>query len=221
MTENDDSISVRGMSEEASFHESIGSVYWERLLSLHPVDVSNRSGAVYHPAQQGFVLPVYNLRYLILPEKRKIHRIGRNDRMTEETLPPFFFLMVLVYLTSAKDIRPTHTWVTEKDLPGGSTFFRGPHHLPVEELVTLYGGDPGAFMEAGQRLGGSEVFYGDKAFALEVFPKIPLAYLLWKGDEEFPPTVHLLFDSTIQSHLSLDIIWCLVSETTRRLAAKK
>jgi hypothetical protein len=126
--------------------------------------------------------------------------------------------MVLVYLTEAKEIKPTHTWISEKDLKGGSTFFRGPHSLQVEELEDLYGKDPDAFLKAGKKLGGNEILYGDKGFALEVLPKVPLAYILWKGDEEFPPRIGILFDSTIESHLPLDMIWCLVAETSRRLA---
>jgi len=67
-------------------------------------------------------------------------------------------------------------------------------------------------------MGGSEILNGDKGFALEVFPRVPLAYILWKGDEEFPPRIRVLFDSTIESHLPLDIIWCMVAETSRRLS---
>jgi hypothetical protein len=141
-----------------------------------------------------------------------------NDQTVEEELQSFFFLMVLVYLTEAKDIKPSHSWIGGEDLKGGSTFFRGPHRLHVDELEGLYGRDPGAFLRAGRRLGGSEILYGDKGFALEVFPKVPLAYVLWKGDEEFPPRVRVLFDPTVQSHLPLDIIWCMVTETSRRLA---
>jgi hypothetical protein len=125
--------------------------------------------------------------------------------------------MVLCYLTEAKETKPTHTWVSEKDLKGGSTFFRGPHSLQVGELEDFYGKNPDAFLKAGRKLGGSEILYGDKGFALEVFPKVPLAYILWKGDEEFPPKIGLLFDSTIEFHLPLDIIWCMVAETSRRL----
>jgi hypothetical protein len=157
------------------------------------------------------------MRVLVIPKTQKILRMEWNDKTAEEELSPFFRLMVLVYLTEAKDIKPTHTWVSEKDLPGGSTFFRGPHQLPVKELENLYGKDPEAFLKAGKRLGGSEILYGDKGFALEVFPRVPLAYILWNGDEEFSPRAGVLFDSTIQSHLPLDIIWCMVSETTRRL----
>lgn len=206
------------MQEETSQTEVTDSFHWDRLSALHPTDVCNRTEAIYHPTREGFLLPVYNLRYLILPKEKKILRVERNDKPVEETLHPYFYLMVLVYLTEAKDIKPAHTWISEKDLKGGSTFFRGPHHLEVEELTSLSGKDPDAFLKVGKRLGGSEILYGDKGFALEVFPKVPLAYILWKGDAEFPPKISVLFDSTIEFHLPLDIIWCMVAETSRRLA---
>ena len=214
-------IAEEAMAGEPTLKAPVDSFHWDRLLTLHPTDVCNRTEAIYHPGHGGFVLPVYNLRYLILPKAQKILRMDWNDKAVEEEIHPYFSLMVLVYLTDAKDIKPTHTWVSEKDLMGGATFFRGLHHLPVEELETLYGRDPDAFLKAGKGLGGSEILYGDKGFALGVFPRVPLAYVLWKEDEEFAPRVNVLFDSTIQSHLPLDIIWCMVSETTRRLLIKE
>jgi hypothetical protein len=205
------------MGQESDQKPAADSFYWDKLSEFHPTDVCNRTEAIYYPTREGYVLPVYNLRYLILPKEKKILRMEWNDKPVEESLHAYFSLMVLVYLTEAKDIKPTHTWVSEKDLKGGSTFFRGPHRLEVEDLIHLFGKDPEAFLKTGKRLGGSEILYGDKGFALEVFPKVPLAYILWKGDAELPPKVSVLFDSTIESHLPLDIIWCMVIETTRRL----
>jgi len=205
------------MQEETNQKAAIDPFYWDKLSQLHPTDVCNRTEAIYNPSREGFLLPVYNLRYLILPKEKKILRMESNDKPVVEDLHPYFYLMVLVYLTEAKDIKPTHTWVSEKDLKGGSTFFRGPHGLQVEELINLFGKAPEAFLKGGKKLGGSEILYGDKGFALEVFPKVPLAYILWKGDAEFPPKISVLFDSTIESHLPLDIIWCMVAETCRRL----
>lgn len=204
--------------KEVNQTPTVDAFHWEKLSTLHPTDVCNRTEAIYYPGREGFLLPVYNLRYVILPKERKILRMQRNDKLVEEALRPSFFLMVLVYLTNAKDIKPGHSWVSEKDLKGGSTFFRGPHRLEVEELTNLSSKNPDAFLEMGRRLGGSEILYGDKGFALEVFPKVPLAYILWKGDTEFSPKISVLFDSTIESHLPLDIIWCLVAETSQRLA---
>jgi hypothetical protein len=205
------------MKEETHPKENTTLYHWEKLAGLHPTDVCNRTEALYNPTREGFLLPIYNLKYLILPKHKKILRVESNDQPAEEDFHPFFHLMVLIYLTEAKEIKPAHTWVSEKDLKGGPTFFRGPHSLQVIEMEDLDGKDPEAFLKAGKRLGGHEILYGDKGFALEVFPKVPLAYILWKGDEEFPPKIAVLFDSTIQFHFPLDMIWCMVSETSRRL----
>jgi len=208
---------VKRMENEAAQKAKVEAFYWEKLSRFHPTDVCNRSEAIYNPAREGFVLPVYNLRYLVLPNARKILRVEPNDRPVEEDLSHFFYLMVFAYLVEAKEIKPSHTWVSEKDLKGGETFFRGPHSLDVSALEHSYGRNPEAFLHIGRRLGGTEILYGDKGFALDVFPKVPMAYVLWKGDEEFPPRVGVLFDSTIQDHFPLDVIWCMVAETNRRL----
>jgi hypothetical protein len=205
------------MEDQETQKANIDAFYWEKLSQLHPTDVCNRSEAIYNPAREGFVLPVYNRRYLILPAGRRIVRVEPNDRSVEEALSYFFHLMVFVYLIEAKEITPSRTWVSEKDLPGGNTFFRGPHSLDVSALENRYGKDPEAFLKTGRKLGGTEILYGDKAFALDIFPKVPVAYVLWKGDEEFPPKISVLFDSTIQHHFTLDVIWCMVAETSRRL----
>ncbi len=197
--------------------KTIDPFYWERLSQFHPTDVCNRSGVIYHPGREGYLLPVYNRRYLVLPKVKKILRVEPNDQTVEEALSYFFQLMVIVYLNEAREIEPAHIWVSEKDLKGGATFFRGPHGLDVGSLEDRFGKDPAGFLNAGRRWGGSEILYGDKGFALEVFPKMPLAYVLWKRDEEFPARIGVLFDSTVQDHFSLDVIWCMVAETTRRL----
>ena len=198
--------------DEHSTHE----IYWESLAKAAPGEVCQRTGASYNPDRKGYLLPVINQRYLILPEEKRIYCL-RGDLCEEEDLRDYFFLMVLLYLLNAQEGEPTHNWVSEKELKGGTTFFRGPHALRTEELKGTFGKDPERFLEAGKRLGGGELLFGDKAFALNVLPKVPLAYLLWKESEEFPARVNVLFDSTIQKHFSLDGIWCVAAEVSQRL----
>ena len=205
------------MPEEAVQQTIVNPLYWEKFTELHPTSVCNRSEAIYHPSREGFVLAVYDQRYLVLPRPRKILRMERDGQPMEEEIPFFLSLMILAYLIEVKDMKLSHTWVSEKDLKGGTMFFRGPHSLDMRALEGRFGKNPEAFLQAGRGLGGSEVLFGDKGFSIDVFPKVPVANVLWKGDEEFHPRVNVLFDSTIQNHLPLDIIWCMVTETTRRL----
>ena len=50
----------------------------------------------------------------------------------------------------------------------------------------------------------------DAAVCLKPFPKIPVYYILYAGDEEFPAKLSVLFDRSIERHLSADAIWGLV-----------
>ena len=198
--------------DEQATHE----IYWGSLAKARPNEVCTRTGATYNEEKKGYFLSVFNQKYLILPEEKRIFCV-RGDLCEEETLRDYFYLMVLLYLLNAREGEPSRTWISEKELKGGTTFFRGPHALRTEELKSTFGGNPEAFSRAGKRLGGVELLFGDKAFALTVFPKVPLAYVLWKGDAEFSAQVTVMFDSTIQKHFSLDGIWCLVAEASQRL----
>jgi len=204
------------MSNNQKDERGTHTLYWEDLRQKNPGEVCRRTGATYSLERKGYILPVLNQRYLILPDEQKIFCL-RGDLCEEEKLRDYFYLMVLLYLLEAKEGEPSSTWISEKEIKGGTTFFRGPHALRVEDLKTALGNAPEAFGRAGKRLGGRELLFGDKAFALMVFPKIPLAYILWKGDEEFPPQITVMFDSTIQKHFALDGIWCIVAEVSQRL----
>jgi len=92
------------MKKETNQKETVDPSHWERLSKFHPTDVCNRTEALYHPAREGFLLAVYNLRYLILPKAKKILRVEWNDQTVEEDLHYFFYLMVLFYLTEASRI---------------------------------------------------------------------------------------------------------------------
>ena len=48
---------------------------------------------------------------------------------------------------------------------------------------------------------------------------MPMTYILWKGDEEFPATVQLLFDRSVEGYLSLEDIVVVGEMATSRLIA--
>ncbi len=204
------------MNTNHSDEKTTHAIYWEAIGKSHPDEICQRTEALYDENRRGYVLPILNRSYMILPEERKI-LCRRAEALEEETFRDNFYLMVLLYLLNAKRGPAGKNWVSEKELKGGTLFFRGPHALPVEDIRRTFGRDAEGFSQAGIRLGGVKIPFGDEAFVLTVFPKVPLAYLLWKEDEEFPARVTVLFDVTIQTHFSLDGIWCLVAEVSRRL----
>ncbi len=92
-------------------------------------------------------------------------------------------------------------------MKGGEMFFRGSHVLPLGGIAERYTNDPGGFTAKGKDLQAEILTYGDASLRLFPLPRVPVVLILWTGDEEFPPRADLLFDSTCEFHIPLDIIW--------------
>ena len=120
--------------------------------------------------------------------------------------------MGLFDLLKSKDIDISGQWISEKDMPGGVAFFTGPHTIPSKMIGERYGHDLAGFTQACLDLGGTPLNMADAAFSFTIVPSIPVAVLLWKGDEEFPAEARLLFDKTITEHMALDVIFGLAVE---------
>jgi len=82
-------------------------------------------------------------------------------------------------------------------------------------MKKVFGEDREAFLSAGRRLEGEVRDLGDAAICLPVLPRVPVTLILWEKDDEFPAEITVNFDSTVSSHLPLDIIWAVVDVASR------
>jgi hypothetical protein len=125
-------------------------------------------------------------------------------------------IILLHYINNASGIPLSGEKVAYGDIPSCM------HYEPVfarrvlKPLQNAFGYDKYAFLEAGLALGGKEEEYGDASFTLFAFPKVPITFILWVGDEEFPPSVKALFDPSITGYLPLEDIVVIT-----RLAASR
>ena len=117
---------------------------------------------------------------------------------------------MLVYLMGVTSDQLTGDMISAQELRD-SQFFQGPHALKTDPLLRAYASDPEGFGAAAERLGGQPRALADIAYALFPFPKIPLYYLLWQGDDQFEAHLSMLFDRSIEIHLAADAIWGTVN----------
>jgi hypothetical protein len=184
---------------------------WQALAALQPAEVARRTLA--EPESGGYALAFLDRRYRVEPEAGRIGGPQADPLLEDEE----FELLLLTYLTQAAEIPVEGTWISEKDLPGGSLFFRGPHALPIQPLLARFGEDLAGFRKAAEALGGSALPYGDAAYGFTALPRIPAGCLLWVGDEEFPARAGLLFDRSLARHLPLDVVLALAHCLVLRL----
>lgn len=186
----------------------ISETHYKDLEVCRPESVVQQTGCAWDPVSQTYTLTVWNHEYQVELSQRRI--------VAQEGAPPTFgeylHLFILFYLIKAQKKQVSGTWVSEKDLVGGAAFFRGPHILPVDQITDRVKNDLGLFEKICKGLGGRPVNFADAAFSFQITPQIPVAVLYWQGDEDFPAEAKLLFDSTIEAHLPLDIVFALAVE---------
>jgi hypothetical protein len=181
--------------------------YWEDLekRDLATLCEHTLSTAI---SSEDLLVPVLGKEILV---KRKNHSLIRKKRGEWEPVSyPLLELLILVYLNSAGPQLLSRELVSAQELKTRH-FFQGPHELNLARVLRRFGLDLKGFREAAEFLGGEGQSLADAAYRIPVFPKVPLYYLLWKGDEEFEPRISVLFDGSIESHLSADAIWGLVA----------
>ncbi len=126
-------------------------------------------------------------------------------------------ILLLHYLIRADGNPITGKWVAYKDIPGGLLYAGVFARRVTEPLQRRFGMSAESFKKTGIKLGGEPIKVGDASFFLKAFPYVPLQYILWEGDEEFPPSVQVLFDASVDHYLTLEDIVVLGQITTGRL----
>jgi len=179
--------------------------YFKELAQQDPNDICRRAGCEYDVKKRVYTLKAWGDEYAIYPHESRFDRIAPDDQSPHD----FFYLFMIYYLLKSKDIEISGEWISEKDIPGGATFFRGPHEMPTHLICRQYGNNMEVFRKKCEQLHGLPMDMADAAFRFEITPRIPVSVLYWAGDDDFPPEAKILYDRTITEHLSVDIIFAL------------
>lgn len=191
--------------------------FFEELLGLDPQEVCRRA-LCDHDAETGcYRVTAFGTGWLVDPRRERV--IAEEEGAEGPSLE--LGLALVFYLLGAKDEPISGEWVSEKDFPGGTAFFRGPHAIPSHLVAEKFGGDREGFKRACLALAGRPLDMADAAFSFRALPRVPLAALLWVADEEFPAEARVLFDRSLSLHLPLDVIFGLAEEFCHRLCGRR
>lgn len=188
--------------------------FFQELGGMDPGEVCRRTLCRFDRERRIYLVEAWGHDYEVSPGSADI-------RPQDHGAPPInteFGLAILFYLLRAQDEPLSGEWVSEKDLPGGVTFFRGPHAVPVGLIHDRFGRDLEGFRARCESMGGTSMDLADAAFAFRLLPRAPAAVLLWAADDEFEARARLLFDRTVSVHLPLDVIFGLSVEVCSRLS---
>ena len=112
--------------------------------------------------------------------------------------------ILLRYLNNAKEASGEEKLIGFNELPSGSFYNPAFSQSVVKPFIDFFGKVPQKLKWTAKRLGGIEVPFGDVGVKIPFLPKVKISFIIWEGDDEFPPQGKILFNSHIASYLSTE-----------------
>ena len=200
------------LTKQKNYQQAFDLAY-ASLREMNIEERATRAGAEYLKSEKGkaILLSFFSEPYRILFPQMEF----RGSALSVVSLA--VRTLLLHYLLQADGSPLAGRWVAYQDIPGGLLYAGVFGKRVTEPLAKAFGRSHRSFMDAGLQLGGKPVSVGDASFILRALPSVPLQFVLWEGDDEFPPKVHLLFDASVDHYLSLEDVVVLGQMAARRL----
>jgi len=188
----------------------------EALKSVNLHGVSRRAGTEAAVADDGQVLirlPFIDAPFVVtVGEGVDVRKEG-----DEAEVPLQERILICHYLLHATGEPPSGELITFRQIPDGHFYFDAFQRRARDPFLIVFGRSPDLFRACAPKLGGRPCEIGDVGMTFQVFPRIAVQLVLWRGDDEFPPEAGILFDSSIQHYLPVEDIAVMTGMLVYRL----
>jgi len=184
----------------------------QQLESKDIQHLCHKNGAQYVDCNR-IIIEYLNQPYLITLANSEI-----SLKDSKEKVPLKDKILILHYLNLAKGTPAANRLVTFRQLPGGASYFPVFSQRAIKPFLNHFGKEPELLTDVAAKLGGYQANYGDIAITINAFPRVPITFALWQGDDEFPPRGSIMFDASISAYLSTEDITVLCETIIWRLA---
>lgn len=127
----------------------------------------------------------------------------------EEPVPIQQQILLLHYLNATCGLRVKGEWISFQEVPDGRFYLDAFLRRAKIPMLKSFGGRPELLPRLAEEIyGARHLDLGDVSVLVQALPTIPVALILWRGDDEFAPEGNILFDRSISEALPAeDIAW--------------
>lgn len=143
----------------------------------------------------------------------------KDEADSRQEIPIQEQILILHYMLAPATAGLTGNWVSYREIPGASFYYRAFVKRAIDPLKKVFGDQAERLSAAADILGALRIDSGDAGCELRLLPRVPLRLILWAGDEEFPAEANMLFDENIKEILSAEDIAWLAGMLAYRLIA--
>ncbi len=177
------------------------------LMEKDPKQIADDSGAIHDVDDDGKIILSIDFlnRNIIFSWPELDFRYGADGA----EVPIQQQILLLHHLNLAKNIKISSEWIAYQEVPDGKFYLDAFLRRAKNPMVQGFGNNPELLVKLATEVYGATLLdQGDLAVVVQALPRIPVALILWKGDDEFSPEGTILFDRSVSRMLSAeDIAW--------------
>jgi len=168
--------------------------YQEEYKKLNPAEVSERTGIPYDEENQEFTLRMMGQTYLISYPEFSVAKKDADETSYGALEKEAAAKMIAIrFLKKGVAVKSTGKYLTYREVPWGEVYFRQFEGRCLMRLAFSYGSKMELFAEQMEKTGAKKLDLGDSSYELEFVNGYFVRFILWAGDEEFPPSSQILF----------------------------
>ncbi len=205
-------IDVKQMEQkELTNYEKWVEQWREKFLQMDQEELKNRLPEL---AEEGgdLLITQFGKQYRINKENGKI--TGEEDEISNyEQLHIYTLFGYVSILAHYKN-----DWVPFEKLKDASPFAKAFQEGVIQPFGRMFNGKADALKQAFEKLGAEKVSWSDVGYEWKAFDCIPVRFLFWDGDDEFPAQGNLLFDASATDYIHVESIVTIAALGLTRLA---
>ena len=168
--------------------------YIKIYQSMKPEDMASRANIPYDAEKRLFTIRLMGVTYQVSWPEYEARHLDREDigyYPLEDAANAR--ILVLRYLTEGAAAPATGKFLTYREIPWGEVYFKQFQGRCIFRLAFGFGNKLEKFKEIMDNIGAAPISNGDAGYEFEFLNDLYLRFLLWEGDEEFPPSAQILF----------------------------
>ena len=170
--------------------------YLNAYKKLDPKEAAARCNVEYDEEKQQFHIRLMGYRYLVDFPEFAVHKEDESEEgvfLLLDMVPAQ--IIVLRFLISAQMVKSSGKYLTYREVPWGEVYFRQFEGRCLMRLKFGFGTKLDKFAEGMEKIPGAEkLSLGDVSYEFEFINGLHVRFILWAGDEEFPPSSQILFE---------------------------
>jgi hypothetical protein len=167
--------------------EEVPFAHYEQLFrSLDPQEAAARTGAKWDGKE--FYVNLLGREFAISHPDYALRAL---DGGKLPPLPTQTFL--LRYLLESKNVAWRGDWKTFREMPWGEMYIQPYTGRVLTRAAYTFGFRLAGFKAAAEKMGALPVKHGDAGFEFPLIGNFKMRFLVWEGDDEFPPSAQVLY----------------------------